>query len=176
MPAAVIETSRLLLREFTGDDAPFVVTLLNDPDWLAHIGDRGVRTVDDALAYLANGPQASYARFGYGLWCVTRRDDPDPIGMCGLVRRDWLDAPDVGFAFLPAHRRQGFALEAASAVVAHAGALGIHTLHAIVAPGNCASHALVRRLGFKPDRSRHAPDAAHPLVVYTRRVSREPEA
>lgn len=164
----MITTARLALREFAPSDAAFIVELLNDPDWLAHIGDRGVRTTDDAVTYLANGPQASYARYGYGLWCVERRDTPGSIGMCGLVRRDWLDAPDVGFAFLPAHRRQGYAFEAAGAVIAHAQTtLGAVQLHAIVAPGNAASHALVQRLGFSRDTSRQAPASSNGVVVYT---------
>ena len=99
------------------DDAPFILGLLNDPDFLRYIGDRGVRTLDDAAAYITNGPLASYARHGFGLYLVSLGDTGVPIGISGVLRRDTLPDPDIGFAFLPGFRRQGYALEAARAVL-----------------------------------------------------------
>ncbi|KPV49042.1 hypothetical protein SE17_34840, partial [Kouleothrix aurantiaca] len=109
----VLETERLRLRQFADSDAAFVLELLNEPSWLRFIGDRGVRTLDDALGYITNGPQAMYARYGFSLLVVERTTDGAALGMCGLIKRDTLDAPDIGYAFLPRAWGQGYAREAA---------------------------------------------------------------
>lgn len=143
-------TPRLQLREFTVADAPFILRLVNEPAWLAHIGDRGVHTVGDAERYLRTGPMAMYRREGFGLWCVALQETGAPIGMCGVLRRASLEAPDLGFAMLAAHRRQGYTLEAAQATVSYAQrVLGLSELLAITSPTNEASKALLRRLGFR---------------------------
>jgi ribosomal-protein-alanine N-acetyltransferase len=152
MPMAqdpLITTARLVLAPFTADDAPFIVALLTDPDWLRYIGDRGVRTEEEARGYLAAGPLASYAAHGFGLYRVARRDTGVPIGMCGLLRRDTLPDVDLGFAFLPAYRGQGFAREAAAATLAYArGTLGLARILAIVSPENAASMRVLEALGM----------------------------
>ncbi|HEY1012641.1 MAG TPA: GNAT family N-acetyltransferase [Herpetosiphonaceae bacterium] len=146
---AVIETERLALRELTLDDAPFILDLLNDPDFIRHIGDKGVRSLDDARRYLSDGPLASYARFGYGLWLAELRGGA-PIGLCGLVRRDTLPDPDIGYALLPAYRAASYASEAAAAVMAHAfGALGLPRLLAIVSPANAGSSRVLEKIGMR---------------------------
>src|SRR5437762_5626654 len=101
-------------------DAPFMVVLLNDPAFLRYIGDKGVRAPEDAVRYIETGPLESYARFGFGLYLVEAKETGEPMGMCGLLKRDVLDHPDLGFAFLPAFRRQGVALESARAALAEA--------------------------------------------------------
>jgi ribosomal-protein-alanine N-acetyltransferase len=108
------ETDRLILRELTVEDAPFILELVNDPDWRHFIGDRGIRTLVDAGAYILGGPVAMYRRLGFGLWHVALKDQT-PIGICGLIKRDTLDHVDIGFAFLPGFRGRGYAYEAASA-------------------------------------------------------------
>src|SRR5690349_5438916 len=113
----IIATQRLLLREFTTDDAPFILELLNDPAFLRYIGDKKVRTLDDAREYLVNGPIAMYQRHGFGLYRVELNETHTPIGMCGLLKREELPQPDIGFAFLPDYRNKGFAFEAAAAVL-----------------------------------------------------------
>ena len=115
-----IETGRLVLREMNADDAAFVHQLLNEPSFIRYIGDRGVRTLDDARRYIAEGPVAGFERHGYGLMCVLRKEDGIQIGMCGVLRRDSLPDPDLGFSFLPAYWSQGYALESAQAVMRHA--------------------------------------------------------
>lgn len=161
MSAALITTPRLALREFTRDDAPFILELVNDPDWLRYIGDRGVRTLDDARDYLERGPIASYARHGFGLWAVARQEsgsseEPDSsglIGMCGLIKRAELDDVDLGFAFLPRARGQGYAAEAGAAVLAHAKqSLGLRRVVAVTTQDNAASIATLRKLGFRFER------------------------
>lgn len=154
-PAApILLTPRLAIRAFTLDDAAFIVALLNDPGWLRNIGDRGVRTADDARRYLSDGPLASAARHGFALWAVQRREgDGSPIGMCGLVRREGLDDVDLGYAFLPAGRGQGFAREAAAAVLAHGFAhLGLRRIVAITALDNAASGRVLEAIGMRLQR------------------------
>jgi [ribosomal protein S5]-alanine N-acetyltransferase len=143
-------TPRLQFREPTTDDAAFVLELVNDPAWLRYIGDRNVHSLDDAAAYVRNGPAASFARHGFGLWRVALHDDT-PIGLCGLLQRDALSDPDLGFAYLPAFRGQGYGLEAARAVLAHARhGLGARRVLAIVMPANRDSIRLLERLGMQP--------------------------
>jgi len=149
----VLETERLLLRPFTLDDAPFALTLLNEPSFLRFIGDKKVRSLDDARQYLLNGPIASYQQHGFGLLCIELRDSHTPIGMCGLLKREDLSHPDIGFAFLPDYWGQGFALEAATAVMNDARqTLKLNQILAIVNPDNDASIKLLERLGLKFER------------------------
>ena len=162
------DTERIALRQLALDDAPFILALLNDPDWIRYIGDRGVRTVEAAGAYLEGRILAQYRQFGFGLWMVERRADGAPMGICGLVKRDNLPVPDLGFAFLPGFRGQGFAYESALAVRNHAtGALGIPRLLAITSPVNAASARLLERLGFVAERQMPwAGDDKDPVTVY----------
>ena len=146
----VLETERLVLRHFTADDAAFVLRLLNEPSFIANIGDRGVRTMEDAAAYLEAGPIASYARHGHGLNVVELRETGERIGMCGLLRREQFADADVGYSFLPEFWRRGFASESVAAVVEHArGTLGLRTIIALVSPHNTASAGLLEKLGFE---------------------------
>jgi [ribosomal protein S5]-alanine N-acetyltransferase len=148
-----LETDRLRIRELTTADAPFMLALLNEPSFIRNIGDRGVRTLDDARRYVESGPIASYARHGFGLCRVERVEDGAPIGICGLLKRDELPDADLGFAFLPAYWSKGYALESATAVVSHArDALRLSRLLAIVNPSNAGSIRLLEKLGFTYER------------------------
>jgi RimJ/RimL family protein N-acetyltransferase len=146
----VLETERLRLRELTAEDAPFILELLNDPDFIRYIADRGVRTEAQAREYIAKGPAASYAANGFGLLLVQLKHEGTPIGVCGLIRREGLEDVDVGFAFLPAYRVKGYAHEAARAVLAHGReALGLGRIVAIVSPDNERSIRLLEKLGMR---------------------------
>jgi RimJ/RimL family protein N-acetyltransferase len=148
-----LQTERLTLRELGVDDADFMLELLNDVAFLANIGDRGVRTLDDARAYIVNGSMASYARHGFGFWCVIERCSGARTGICGLARRESLDAVDIGFAFLPPFRACGYGFESASAVMHLArGELGLRRIVAIASTNNAASAALLERLGLRFER------------------------
>lgn len=145
----VLQTARLSLRHAVPEDGEFLLALLTDPDFIRYIGDRGVRTLEDTPAYVANGPQASYREHGYGLYIVELRESGTPIGLCGLVRRDYLAHADLGFAFLPAYRGQGYAHEAARATLAHArDDFGMAHLAAVTSLDNEPSMSLLRKLGF----------------------------
>jgi RimJ/RimL family protein N-acetyltransferase len=145
-----VETARLRLRRFDQADAAFVLRLVNEPSWLRFIGDRGVRSLEDAQAYLRDGPQRMYEQFGFGLWLVERKSDGASLGMCGLIKRDTLDDIDIGFALLPEFWRHGYAYEAAAATLAHArDALGLSRVVAITSEDNDASGSLLEKLGFE---------------------------
>lgn len=145
-----LATERLTLRWLTAADAPLMVALLNDPDFLRFVGDRNVRNEEDARRYLTDGPLASYSRDGFGPYAVELTDGHVPIGICGLFKREHLPDPDIGFAFLPAWRGQGFAAESAQAVLVDSRTrLGLARVLAIVDPDNGRSVALLRRLGLK---------------------------
>lgn len=145
----IADTARLRLRTATLGDAAFFYALVNDPAFIEHIGDKGVRTLEDACEALRTGPIAMQTARGHSLYVVELRHDATPIGMCGLIKRDTLPGVDIGYAYLPAWRGQGYAWEAAQAVLAHAPTLGIRTLLAIVSPGNHASNGLLRKLGMR---------------------------
>lgn len=144
-----LETERLLLRPLTTDDAPFILTLLNEPSFLRFIGDKKVRTLEDAQQYLLNGPIASYNQYGFGLLLVELKESQTPIGMCGLLKREELPDPDIGFAFLPDYWNKGFGFEAATAVLKDA---QLDRTLAIVNHDNDASIRLLEKLGFRFER------------------------
>jgi RimJ/RimL family protein N-acetyltransferase len=165
----VVETSRLRLRQPTESDADFFLELLNDPGFLEHIGDRGIRDLEAARAYVGTAVLSSYQRHGYGMCVVEVKASGARAGLCGLVRRDWLDHTDLGYAFLPAFRGQGYAEESAAAVLAHAqGRLGIGRLLAIVSPSNPRSMSLLGKLGFVPAGDVTAPGESKALRLYAR--------
>ena len=145
-----IETDRLILRELDVADAPLILALLNDPDWLRHIGDRNVRTLGDAEAFIRDRLMAHYREGGFGFWLVVAKADGAAMGLCGLIKRDGLDDIDVGYAFLPAYRGRGLAFEAAEAAVGYArDRLRLKRLVAITSEENIASARLLERLGLR---------------------------
>jgi [ribosomal protein S5]-alanine N-acetyltransferase len=146
----IAETERLTLRELTLNDAEFIVRLLNTPGWLQFIGDRNVKSIEDAKGYLMKGPLASYQANGFGLNLVELKKGVHPIGMCGLLKREVLECEDIGFAFLPEFSGKGYAHEAAACIVDHARQkLGLSRLWAIVTPGNQRSLQLLEKLHFR---------------------------
>lgn len=151
--AAGITTTRLRLEPLVLDDAAFVVELLNEPGWLQHIGDRGVRSIADAQRYLIAGPMAMQAKHGLGVWRVTRRDDGVAVGVASLLRRELLPGADLGYALLARHEGRGYAREAAKALLAwgqreH----GLQRTLAVVSPVNTRSVALLTGMGFRFER------------------------
>jgi RimJ/RimL family protein N-acetyltransferase len=165
MTRTILETPRLRLRELVAGDAPFVLELLTDPDFVRHIGDRGVRDLETAKTYIADGPQASYARHGHGLWLAELRESGEAAGMCGLLRRDHLPDADIGYAWLPRFRGRGYAFEAATATLDYAFAQRrLPRVMAIVGLDNAASQRLLLRVGMSDLGVRDV--AGEPLRVY----------
>jgi len=145
----ILETERLILRQFSLEDAPFILELVNDPSFIQNIGDRGVRTLDDARSYIQKGPVASYARNGFGLYLVALKDTGESLGMCGLIKRDGLDDVDIGYAFLPRFWSKGYAVEAARAVKIYAkDQVGLKRIVAITDPANEGSIRVLEKLGL----------------------------
>jgi RimJ/RimL family protein N-acetyltransferase len=167
MSKSIVETERLQLREITLDDAPFILALVNDPDWLRFIGDRGVRTEEQARTYILRGPIAMYARYGYGLWLARRKSDSQSIGLCGLIRRDGLDDADLGFAVLPPFRNQGYTSEASAATLRYAReVVALRRVVAITSIDNLASARVLERLGMKLERTLRLPGDDEVLKLF----------
>jgi RimJ/RimL family protein N-acetyltransferase len=163
----IIETERLTLREFTLDDAPFFQALVNDPDWLLFIGDRNVHSDAEARAYLAKHYVSRYEKDGFGFYLTSLKSSDEPIGMCGLIKREGLDDVDIGFAFLPAYRGHGYALEAAQASLDYArDVLKMKRVVAIATPDNVSSIALLKKIGLQFESEVRLPHDPEPLVLY----------
>jgi RimJ/RimL family protein N-acetyltransferase len=167
MPDIVLETDRLILRHLDIGDAPFIVALLNEPAFLQYIGDRQVRSIDDAVSYIFKGPSASYRDHGFGLDLVQLKSDGSKIGICGLIQRDFLTAPDIGYAFLQDYWAQGYAVEAASHVLQHARlVLGLPRVLAITADDNIGSIRVLEKIGLTFDRMFQQPGYAAESRLY----------
>ena len=145
----VAETERLRVRWLNAGDSAFIFELVNQPSWLQYIGDKSVKTLQDAVRYIENGPVAMYKRAGFGLYMVELREGGEPIGICGLIKRDALEDVDLGFAFLPRFWRKGYAFESATAVMSYGRkVLGLRRIVAILSPDNYRSSRLLEKLGF----------------------------
>jgi RimJ/RimL family protein N-acetyltransferase len=171
MPPEIVrlfETERLSLRRFIADDAAFVLALFNDPDFVRFVGDRGVRRLVEARAWIADRFLPHYETGGTGPFVVELKASLRPIGFCSLFRREWLDEADLGFAFLPEHRAKGYAFEAAAALMEYArSVLGLVRLRAIASVDNAASARLLARLGFTDIGLIRPPDEAEEVRLYS---------
>ena len=146
----VIETKRLILRKFTVEDAAFMLELLNTSDWLRFIGDRNVRTLEQAEQYLLNGYIKSYQNYGFGFYVVVVKETQESIGICGIVKRESLEDVDIGFAFFQQFMGKGYGYESAIAVLSYAlNDLKIKRIVAIVDPENVVSVALIKKIGLQ---------------------------
>jgi len=165
---SVIETPRLSLREISTGDDEFIFALMNEPAYLQFIGDRGIRTLENARTYILDKFAPSYAKFGYGLYLVELKERQVSIGICGLVKRDTLEHPDIGFAFLREHWFRGFAFEAASAALDYGfGALGLKTVLGITSPANQASIRLLEKLGLQYQKMIRVPPIDRDNMLYS---------
>ncbi len=146
---AVCETERLIIRQFNLGDTEFIIRLLNEELFIRYIADKNVRTQEDAVKYLTNGPIASYGTHGFGLYLVLVKGKNTPIGMCGILKREELDYPDLGYAFLPEFCGQGYASEAAEMILKEARVIySLKAILAITLPDNLRSNSLLEKLGF----------------------------
>lgn len=171
----ICKTERLTLRELQLSDAEFALSLYNDPSFLQHIGDKGVRTVEDAEQNLRQGAIASYAQHGYGMWLVENQRG-QAIGLCGLIKRDFLAEADLGYAYLPEFFGLGYAYEAAVAVLAYAAEhTALNTVVAIVSPANLASKSLLLKLGFEQDGQVLVPDKNDMVDFYRIHLTKKPD-
>ena len=160
MAVIVCESRRLVLRQLDAQaDAAFVLRLLNEPSFIANIADRGVRTLGDASRYIESGPRAMYAKHGVGLLRTELKSTGEVIGLCGLIKRDWLPDADVGFAFFPEFWSKGYAFESAAAIIEWGRTLGgITRVVGITAPANVGSQRVLQKLGMKFARTVRSPE------------------
>jgi RimJ/RimL family protein N-acetyltransferase len=167
VPKTILETERLLLSRLSYDDCAFIFELVNEPSFKRYIGDKKVNTLDDARRYLRDGPIGSYEQFGYGLFLVVANDSGSPIGICGLVKRQAFDDPDIGFAFLKRYREKGYALESARAVLEYGFTdLGLGRIIALADPDNDRSVKLLMKLGLGFERKVRMPEDDHSIDLY----------
>ena len=165
-------TERLRIRRFEPTDAPFIMRLLNSPGWLVNIGDRGIKTEADAARYLKDVTLASYIKNGYGTYLVEIKETGEPAGMSGILRRDTLPGPDLGFAFLPEFAGKGYAHEAALAILDHAEKdLKIMELYGITLPTNEPSIRLLEKLGFRMQKTVRLGNDPEELRLYYRNAT-----
>jgi len=160
----IVETERLRLRTLRPSDAAFVLELTSDPDFVRYIGDKGLRSLDDARAFIASGPWTCQPREGYGQFVVERRVDDLSVGLCGLLHRPKLDVTDIGLAVLAEHRGHGYASEAAAAIFAYArSTLDLAHIVGLTIPGNAASIRILEKLGLRFD---HLLEHDTPIAIY----------
>lgn len=157
----VIETERLLLRRMTADDAAFMLEALNEPSFIRYVADRGVRTMADAANYIATKIAPSYEQFGFGFYTVVLKETGEPIGVCGLVKRETMDDVDIGYSLLDRFTGRGYACEAAQAVMEYGrGTLGLKRIVAFTAPDNHRSMKLMEKLGLRFEKMIQLPGYA----------------
>lgn len=155
------------MREVSEADAGFILELLNDPDFIRNVADRGVRTIEAARLYVLERFVESYRRQRFGFWLVETKDERMPAGICGLVKRDSLPGVDIGYAFLPPFRSKGYAYESASGVTAYArNVLGLRRLYAIVNPDNAGSIRVLEKLGMRFERMVRLPDDEQEIKLF----------
>ncbi|MGB3588188.1 MAG: GNAT family N-acetyltransferase [Tunicatimonas sp.] len=146
----ILETDRLVIEQASTDDASFFYRLLNSPTWLKYIGDRGIRSEEDAQSYIEDNFIGSYQEFGHGLFKMVRKDGSVPIGVCGFIKRSYLKSADIGFAILPEYEGQGYTLEAAQALMNYGRTvLKLNPILAITTDTNSKSRALLTRIGLR---------------------------
>ncbi|MCB8985258.1 MAG: GNAT family N-acetyltransferase [Ardenticatenaceae bacterium] len=163
----VLKTKRLILRHLTPEDAAFILDLLNQPSFIQFIGDRGVRTLADARDYITHGPMSSYQRHGFGLYLALLKDGYEPIGICGLIKRETLPDVDVGYALLPQFWGQGLATEAATAVFTYGReTLGIPRIVGVVNADNAGSIAVLQKLGLRFEKTVRLSDDGPEVLLF----------
>ncbi len=164
----ILETERLRLRLLEVADADFLLKLLNEPAFLEHVGDRNLRTIAAVQEHIRTGPAASYAHNGFGLMLVGLKESGSPIGICGLIRRDWLEDVDLGYTYLERYWGKGYAYEAAAATLAYGRqVLGLSRMVAITSPGNGRSMRLLEKLGMHFERIVTGPTGAESRLFTT---------
>ncbi|MYM24164.1 GNAT family N-acetyltransferase [Duganella sp. FT135W] len=167
----ILETARLTLRTINADDDLFYYELVNDPTWLEHIGDKGIRTVAEARSAILDGPCVMQQRLGHSLYVMERKSDGLALGLCGLIKRDSLPEVDIGYAIRPVHFGQGYTYEAASAVVAYArDVLRLPRLMGITNPANTVSINLLAKLGLTFVEHKVLPPDGRPTNIYCREL------
>jgi len=163
----IINTERLILREAEPSDNQFFFDLLNTPKWIKYIGDRGIKTLKNAEDYISDKLINSYKTKGYGLYVYELKESHIPIGICGFIKREYLDSVDIGFALLPEYERKGYTYEISIAVLENGEKnLSINNVYAITSKDNIASQELLKKLGFNFKSILNEPDSNEEILLY----------
>ena len=164
----ILETERTILREIVEADAEFILDLLNQPSFIKYIGDRNVRSIEEARKFIENRFRQSYREHGFGLYAVELKETNALIGICGFVRRESLPDADIGFAFLPQYEKKGYAFESADAVMKYGReVLGLKRVLAITSQNNENSGKLLAKINFKFERLIELPHDAEELKLFS---------
>lgn len=146
-----LQTERLLLRPIIRPDAPFLFELMNSRAWIENIGDRQVYSLALTEKYIEEQFEKQWQTRGYGSYMVVEKSARIPLGICGIIQRESLDFPDLGFAFATSFQGKGFAHEASMAVLENAFSVaGFERVCAICNQSNTPSRKLLIKLGFVP--------------------------
>jgi len=171
MKKSLITTKRLAIRHITSLDAAFIIKLYNEPGFIEHIGDKKIRSVNDAINTVVDWAKASYQQHGIGLLLVELRDCGTPLGMCGLIKRDDIEDFDLGYSLLEEHQRQGYVIEAAQAVLEHAkNVLNFSRVVGYTSPLNEVSIRVLAKLGFKAEGDFDFPGYDGPCKIFATKL------
>ena len=161
------ETERLILRPTTEQDAEFVLRLMNSPKWLKYIGDRKVRTLEAAQAYIRDKVTPQLERLGFANYTVIIKEYQEKIGTCGLYAREGVDGIDIGFAFLPDFEGKGYAFESANRIKTAAfEEFGLNEFSAYTTMDNFSSQRLLEKLGLSKIGTTWLPNDKEELLHY----------
>ena len=163
----IFKTKRLILKPTSEEDAEFIFELLNTPKWLKYIGDRNIKSIENAKSYIKTKMLPQLKRLGYSNYTLLRKSDNRKIGTCGLYDREGLDGIDIGFAFLPEYEKKGYAFESAKKLINIAfNQFGINEINAITTEDNISSQKLLVKLGFKLDGTTKLPNNNEELLLF----------
>ena len=164
----ILRTERLVISKITLNEASFIRELMNDKDWIQNIGDRGIRTLEDAENYIKDKFFTSYEKYGYGFYVIILKSTKERIGTVGLIDRDGIEGIEIGYGMLPGFRGKGYALEAAKAIFNHAqNSFHIHKIVAIVNPNNIASIHLLEKLGLRYEKMVRLPGETKDIKYFS---------
>ena len=143
-------TARLSFRHITEADADFIFELYSTESFVRFIADKNFQTSEDARQFIINSLVEMYQTPGLGLMLVERKSDSSPLGICGLIKRESLDAVDLGFGYLPIYEGLGYGYEAARSFVTFAWQeLRLPRIVAITTSDNAPCITLLGKLDFK---------------------------
>jgi len=161
------ETERLILKPTNENDVEFIFELLNSPKWMQYIGDRNVKTVEEAQNYIRQRMLPQLEKLGFSNYTAIRKEDNAKIGTCGLYDREGMEETDIGFAFLPQYEKKGYAYEAARKILTEAkSSFGLERLCAFTTKDNYSSQKLLEKLGLKASGTITIPNDDEELLLY----------
>jgi ribosomal-protein-alanine N-acetyltransferase len=147
----ILETDRLLLREFDINYAESFYELNLNPNVIKYTGNSAFKDIDEARVFLEN--YSDYRRNGFGRWAVINKVNQEFLGWCGLKYDEKLDETDIGFRFFEHFWNKGFATESAKACINYGlKKLNLKTIVGRAMKENTASIKVLEKIGLQYDR------------------------